>query len=108
MMAQNKTAKALTSLSCTKKFLVVLSVLSVLAVNISFSQTTSPTLTRILFLLDGSSSMSEAWSNTTKIDAARKIISKIADSLNSSSPVQLSLRIYGHQYNSTEMNCTDT
>jgi len=107
MTARNKTTKALRPLSCTKKFLVVLTALSVLVVNFSFSQTT-PTLTRILFLLDGSSSMLEAWSSTTKIEAARKVIIKIADSLNSSSNVQLSLRIYGHQFNSTEMNCTDT
>ncbi|MEO5674488.1 MAG: VWA domain-containing protein [Chitinophagales bacterium] len=75
----------------------------------TFSQSKStPSLTRILFLLDGSSSMAESWSNTSKIEAARKIISRIADSLDTSFSIQLGLRIYGHQFSSTEMNCTDT
>ncbi|HYV93712.1 MAG TPA: VWA domain-containing protein [Chitinophagales bacterium] len=91
----------------TPYFVILFSIFNFLFSPNSFSQQ-APSLTRILFLLDGSSSMSEAWSSTTKIDAARKMISKIADSLNLSSDVQLSLRIYGHQFNSTEMNCTDT
>lgn len=65
-------------------------------------------LTRILFLLDGSSSMNEAWSNTLKVEAASRIISQIADSLNASGDVQLALRIYGHQSNISEHDCADT
>lgn len=91
-----------------KTFCFLLALNCLFSLNSFSQQTNSPALTRILFLLDGSSSMSEAWSSTTKIEAARKIIAKIADSLNASSDVQLSLRIYGHLFNSTEMNCTDT
>lgn len=68
----------------------------------------TPTLTRILFLLDGSSSMAEAWSNTLKVEAAKKIVIQIADSLNASGDVQLALRIYGHQYIVSDHNCSDT
>jgi len=73
----------------------------------SFSQQT-PSFTRILFLLDGSSSMAEAWSNTTKVEAAKRIITQIADSLNADGDVQLALRIYGHQFIVSDNNCTDT
>lgn len=73
----------------------------------SFSQQ-QITVTRILFLLDGSSSMMEAWSNTTKVEAAKRIIIQIADSLNPSGDVQLALRVYGHQSLVSENNCTDT
>lgn len=68
----------------------------------------TPALTRILFLLDGSSSMAEAWSNTIKVEAAKKVITRIADSLNASGNVQLALRVYGHQYIVSDHNCTDT
>ncbi|MFI5135169.1 MAG: VWA domain-containing protein [Chitinophagales bacterium] len=74
---------------------------------ISFSQQ-EISITRILFLLDGSSSMAEAWSNTTKVEAAKRIITQIADSLNASGNVQLALRVYGHQSLVSENNCTDT
>lgn len=77
---------------------------------ITFSQTTTNqiTVTRILFVLDASSSMIETWSNTSKITAARKIISDLADSLSAEPDVQLALRVYGHQFPSPENNCEDT
>ncbi len=65
-------------------------------------------LTRILFVLDASSSMYEAWGRGTKLAEARRVISALVDSLANDRRVQLGLRAYGHQYNSHLQNCTDT
>ncbi len=65
-------------------------------------------LTRILFVLDASSSMYEAWGRGTKLAEARRVISALVDTLASDRRVQLGLRVYGHQYNSHLQNCTDT
>ncbi len=67
-----------------------------------------PEKTRILFLLDGSGSMLGAWEGTTRMGAAKRLLSNLVDSLRSNSQVELALRVYGHQYHRRLQNCKDT
>ena len=65
---------------------------------------------RILILLDESSSMIQPWSgDKEKYKAAREIILRIMDSVYAfNSDVEFSLRVFGHQYTVKENNCYDT
>ena len=65
---------------------------------------------RVLILLDESSSMIQEWSGKKeKYKAARDIILKIMDSVYAYNPdVEFSLRVFGHQYTVKENNCYDT
>ncbi len=65
-------------------------------------------VTRILFVLDASSSMLNPWSGKTKIDVARSIISELEDSLETKPGVETALRVYGHQSINTSNDCNDT
>ena len=67
-----------------------------------------PEQTRILFLLDGSGSMLSKWEGTTRIGAAKQLLSKLVDSLKDNSKVELALRVYGHQFDRRLQNCQDT
>jgi Ca-activated chloride channel family protein len=67
-----------------------------------------PDKTRILFLLDGSGSMLSKWDGTTRIGAAKRLLSDLVDSLSSNAQVELALRVYGHQYDRRLQNCKDT
>ena len=77
----------------------------------SFSQTkfaNPKDLTRILFLLDGSQSMSNGWDRSSRMDEAKRILSALADSLSRLQNVELGLRVYGHQSDQSLGNCHDT
>lgn len=65
---------------------------------------------RILFLLDGSSSMAEDWSiGKTRFQQARSFILNLVDSLSAANQeVEFGLRVFGHQYPAQEKNCYDT
>ena len=67
-----------------------------------------PEKTRILFLLDGSGSMLSKWEGTTRMGAAKRLLSQLVDSLQDNSQVELALRVYGHQYDRRLQNCEDT
>ena len=67
-----------------------------------------PEKTRILFLLDGSGSMLGNWEGTTRMGAAKRLLSDLVDSLRENSQVELALRVYGHQYHRRLQNCQDT
>ncbi|GJM29871.1 MAG: hypothetical protein DHS20C17_25060 [Cyclobacteriaceae bacterium] len=69
---------------------------------------TIPEKTRILFLLDGSGSMLGQWEGTTRMGAAKRLLSELVDSLRTDSRVELALRVYGHQYHRRLQNCKDT
>ena len=81
---------------------------------LSFMLTTSVSLgqtkveKRILFLLDGSSSMNYFLDGGKQIDVARQILNDIADSLNQMNDVETALRVYGHQSSHTKNDCLDT
>lgn len=67
-----------------------------------------PQKTRILFLLDGSGSMLAPWENTTRIMAAKRLLAKMVDSLQTNQDLHLALRVYGHQYPSRPQVCEDS
>ena len=64
--------------------------------------------TRILFVFDGSQSMSGYWESDVKINIARNFLLHIVDSLETLPNVQMGLRIYGHQSPVVLQDCEDT
>jgi hypothetical protein len=66
--------------------------------------------TRILFLMDASSSMTYNWQTSqNRFEAAAKVVGAIIDSMYAvNNEVEFAVRIYGDQYESIEKNCTDT
>ena len=66
--------------------------------------------TRILFLMDASSSMSYNWNPTnTRFQVASNILLNIIDSIYSiNNEVEFAVRAYGTQYSAQEKNCYDT
>lgn len=65
---------------------------------------------KILFLLDGSSSMLDDWQpGAPRFTVASEIINTIIDSIRNVNPdVEFALRVFGHQYTVQENNCLDT
>ncbi len=68
------------------------------------------TQSRILILLDESSSMIQTWGNgKPKYKAADELILRLMDSIYAVNPqVEFSLRVFGHQHTVAENNCYDT
>ncbi len=68
------------------------------------------TQSRILILLDESSSMLQTWpSGKPKYKAADELILRIMDSIYAvNNQVEFSLRVFGHQHTVAENNCYDT
>ena len=70
------------------------------------------TQSRILFLLDESSSMLQTWEGAAdmpKNKIANLIVVRLMDSIYAVNPhVEFSLRVFGNQYTVPEHNCTDT
>ena len=66
--------------------------------------------TRILFLIDASSSMTYSWNPTnTRFQVASNILLNIIDSIYSiNNEVEFAVRAYGTQYSAQEKNCFDT
>jgi hypothetical protein len=73
----------------------------------SFSQLKK---TRILFLLDASSSMTYSWNTDYKrFDIASNILLQIIDSVYAqNNEVEFAVRTYGSEHTAQEKNCTDT
>lgn len=88
-----------------RKILLILFLLLV-ASQIGYSQKK----TRILFIFDASNSMRGHWSDGSKIDIAKKILSATVDSLKEVENLELALRVYGHQspITPTYQDCDDT
>lgn len=86
--------------------LVVLFFLS----QISFAQHAPQKTTRILFIVDGSSSMLEHWDgNLNRFKAGSLLIKDIMDSVTALNPnVEFGLRVFGHNYTVDKNNCLDT
>lgn len=65
---------------------------------------------RVLFLLDGSSSMAESWAtDRSRFKQAGHFILALMDSMQQANEsVEFGLRVFGHQYPSQEKNCYDT
>ena len=64
--------------------------------------------TRILFVLDASSSMLDIWEKHSKWEIAKDALKKVIDSLKHDYNVEFSLRTYGDQYVVYHQNCEDT
>jgi len=67
-----------------------------------------PEKTRILFLFDASGSMLAPWGNELRIDAAKRVLTDLVDSLRGNDKIELALRPYGHLTPAKERNCQDT
>jgi Ca-activated chloride channel family protein len=68
-----------------------------------------PEKTRILFVLDGSGSMEGRWDqDQSRMDIAKKILTRLVDSLRSNSDLELALRVYGHRFPRQANNCEDS
>ncbi len=65
-------------------------------------------VTRILFLVDASRSMTDVWGSSTKMGAAREVISKIVDTLSRVDNLEMALRLYGHMSYQGDFNCQDS
>lgn len=98
----------LTGVSTHRMIRVLLLGLFLMCVASSHAQSTLPNKTRILFLLDASGSMYARMDQDTRINIAKKLLSRMVDSLESLDNLQIALRVYGHQYAKEERNCRDT
>ena len=67
-----------------------------------------PKVTRILFLLDASGSMMAPWEGQPRWNVAKRMLSKMVDSLNSYPNLEVALRVYGHQFPNADKNCEDS
>jgi len=67
-----------------------------------------PKVTRILFLLDASGSMMAPWEGAPRWEVAKRLLARMADSLNAYPNLELALRVYGHQHPNAEQNCEDS
>ncbi len=64
--------------------------------------------TRILFVLDASGSMYAKMGKDNRITVAKRLLTRMVDSLQYTGELELALRVYGHQSQKTERNCKDT
>jgi hypothetical protein len=92
------------------RFYLLIALAFILPISILWGQNNTFIQPRILFLVDGSSSMLETWqTNQIRFKAAGKIIDQIVDSIYKVNPnVEFGLRVYGHQHTAQENNCFDT
>ena len=68
-------------------------------------------ITRILFILDASNSMTARWTmEQTRIQAAKELLAQAVDSLVGTPNLEIALRVYGHQspITATFQDCNDT
>jgi Ca-activated chloride channel family protein len=67
-----------------------------------------PEKTRLLLVLDASGSMLSKWDNDLRINIAKDKIAAFVDSLRRNQNVEMALRVYGHQFDFKQKNCTDS
>jgi len=68
-----------------------------------------PTVSRILFLLDGSGSMKEKWGERSRFEIAKELLIKLVDSLEKkNSNVEFAVRVFGVQSPREQKNCKDS
>jgi len=64
--------------------------------------------TRILFVLDASNSMVQYMDGSSRMDVAKKLMTKMVDSLYQLQNIELALRVFGHQQSIAVKDCQDT
>ncbi len=78
-------------------------------VSAQLNQIYKPTVSRILFVLDGSGSMKQKWGDKTKFETAKELLFKIIDSVERKNPsVEFAVRVFGYQYPNEQRNCRDS
>jgi len=88
--------------------LLVLSLWRVVPTHAQNAPPEKPKVTRILFLLDASGSMMAPWEGQPRWNVAKRMLSKMVDSLNAYPNLELGLRVYGHQFPNADKNCQDS
>ncbi len=88
-------------------------IFSIVVVALGMSKSSAQTIpsvpiTRILFLVDASSSMMVSWGNEPRMNVAKRILGEIIDSLKRKPNIELGLRVYGSQSVSSLNDCNDT
>ncbi|NUM32062.1 MAG: VWA domain-containing protein [Bacteroidetes bacterium] len=94
-------------ISLLKNSKVLLSLIIVLTAYFN-SIAQQPNKTRILFLLDASGSMYASMGNDIRMGVAKRLLSKMVDSLRNQPNLEIALRIYGHTTTKDKRNCRDT
>jgi len=64
--------------------------------------------TRILFVLDASNSMVQYMDGSSRMKVAKKLMTKMVDSLSQLRNIELGLRVFGHQTAIVNKDCQDT
>ncbi|MBL0310311.1 MAG: VWA domain-containing protein [Bacteroidetes bacterium] len=73
------------------------------------TQVFKPNINRVLFVLDGSGSMKQAWGEKTKFQSAKDLLVKIIDSVERQNPnVEFAVRVFGYQSSREQKNCKDS
>lgn len=93
-------------LSYLRKAVLLLSGLFLLS-STSYGQD-SKKMTRFLFIVDCSASMANTINGKTRMEIAKEMLSRLADSLNTIPNVEMGLRTYGLYGSRSEPDCKDT
>lgn len=88
--------------------LVLLTFTLVRAQGTTDKKASPPKLTRILFILDCSGSMTDKWEGKPRMDVAKQVLGQLIDSLKGVPNLELGLRAFGHQWDKRYNNCKDT
>jgi Ca-activated chloride channel family protein len=73
------------------------------------AQVYKPSVSRILFVLDGSGSMKQDWNGKTKFNTAKELLFKMIDSVERKNPnVEFAVRVFGYQFPREQRNCKDS
>ncbi len=92
-----------------KKITVLLLLLIFVSISLETVAQRGPAVkTRILFIFDMSNSMNANWQGTKKITTAKKMLTRLVDSLKNVPNVEMALRMYGHQSPVPPQDCSDT
>lgn len=76
---------------------------------VMMAQKTKQTMTRILFIYDGSNSMNGQWEGQSKHTTAKRLLNTALDSLKNVENLQVALRVYGHSKSYLSgQECNDT
>jgi Ca-activated chloride channel homolog len=74
----------------------------------TFGQQKPKPVTRVLIIFDASNSMYEKYQGSTRIETAKKMFEKFADTLAALPNAEFALRLYGHQKQFPPQDCNDT
>lgn len=96
------------TLSIKSKPLLITLMLLIQSLTVPRGFAQQPNKTRILFLLDASGSMYAMMGRDNRMDVAKRLLSKMVDSLKTTPNLEIALRVYGHTATKDKRNCKDT